>query len=438
MRLLDLIAKKRDGGSHTPEELEFIASCASGKGGQAPDYQLAAWLMAVVWRGMSDAETVAWTKAMAGSGRRLDLGSIKAPKVDKHSTGGVGDGISLALAPLVASAGVVVPMMSGRGLGHTGGTLDKLESCRGFKVRLDVPQVERQLSHLGVCMFGQTEDLAPADRKLYALRDATATVQSLPLIVGSILSKKLAEDLGALILDIKCGSGAIFRDKAQALVLGRKLVATSKKLGLKCVGLVTGMDQPLGRVVGNALELRQAIEVLQGDCTAGDYVELTLELGGWMVHLAGKARDWKAGARLLEERIKDGSAVEKLREMIKAQGGDPKVVDDPDRALPRSPEAAVIAAPSSGYVTGLDARAIGVAAVALGAGRNRMEDAIDYGAGIRLEKKLGDPVKKGEPVARLFARDRGRVPGAEAAFAAALAVGRRKPKIPPLVREVIR
>ncbi|MBI5200879.1 MAG: thymidine phosphorylase, partial [Elusimicrobia bacterium] len=238
MRLLDLIAKKRDGGVHTPDELEYIASCASS--GSEPDYQLSAWLMAVVWRGMTDAETVEWTKAMASSGRRLELGSIKFKKVDKHSTGGVGDGISLALAPLVAAADLAVPMMSGRGLGHTGGTLDKLESVRGFKVRLDIQQVERQLSSLGVCMFGQTEDLAPSDRKLYALRDATATVQSLPLIVGSILSKKLAEDLDALVLDIKCGSGAIFKDHESALVLGRKLVKTANKLGLKCVGLVTG------------------------------------------------------------------------------------------------------------------------------------------------------------------------------------------------------
>ncbi len=438
MRLLDLIAKKRDGGTHTPEELEYISSCTAGGNGGAPDYQLSAWLMAVVWRGMTDAETVAWTKAMASSGRRLELGSIKRPKVDKHSTGGVGDGISLALAPLVAAADLAVPMMSGRGLGHTGGTLDKLESVRGFKVRLDVPQVERQLASLGVCMFGQTEDLAPADRKLYALRDATATVQSLPLIVGSILSKKLAEDLDALVLDIKCGSGAIFQDRESALVLGRKLVTTAKKLGLRCVGLVTGMEQPLGRVVGNALELRQAIEVLQGDCTAGDYVELTLALGGWMVHLAGKAKDWQAGARLLESKIRDGSAVERFKDMIRAQGGDPKVVDDPDRVLPRSPEVSVIKASRSGFLTKLDARTVGVAAVALGAGRGQMEDVIDFGAGIRLEKKVGDPVKKGEPLARLYARDKARASGGEAAFKAAIAIGPKRPATPHVVQEVIR
>ncbi|MBI4425170.1 MAG: thymidine phosphorylase [Elusimicrobia bacterium] len=438
MRLLDLIAKKRDGGAHTPAELEFIASCAAGGRGTAPDYQLSAWLMAVVWRGMSDAETVAWTRAMARSGRRLDLSSIRAPKVDKHSTGGVGDGISLVLAPLVASAGVTVPMMSGRGLGHTGGTLDKLESVRGFKVRLETPQIERQLAAIGVCMFGQSEDLAPADRKLYALRDATATVESQPLIVGSILSKKLAEDLGGLVLDIKCGSGAILRDPREALRLGRKLVATARRLDLRCVGLVTGMDQPLGRVVGNALELRQAIEVLQGDCTPGDYLELTLALGGWMTCLAGAAKSWEAGARLLESRIRDGGAIEKFRQMVKAQGGDPRVVDDPDRVLPRAPEAGTILAPKSGYLTRLDARGVGVAAVALGAGRSRMEDPIDYGAGIRLLKKLGDPVKKGEPVARLYARDRSRASGGATAFRASFAVGARRPPLPSVVREVIR
>ena len=435
MRLLDLIAKKRDGGTHTPEELEFIASCAADA--KAPDYQLSAWLMAVVWRGMTDSETVAWTRAMAKSGRRLDLSSLSASTVDKHSTGGVGDGISLALAPLVASAGVAVPMMSGRGLGHTGGTLDKLESIRGFRVRLDVPRVEKQLASIGVCMFGQSEDLSPADRKLYALRDATATVESQPLIVGSILSKKVAEDLDGLVLDIKCGSGAILRDRPSALKLGKKLVGTAKKLGLKCVGLVTGMDQPLGRVVGNALEMRQAIEVLQGDCTAGDYVELTLALGGWMVALAGEATDWKAGASLLEGYIRSGAAADKLRAMIQEQGGDPRVMDEPEKHLPVAPEVAVVRSPASGYVTRLEARGICVAAVALGAGRSRMEDVIDYGAGIRLEKKLGDPVKKGEIVARLFAEDSERAEGAVKAFSASFAAGSRKPKLPSVVRAVI-
>ena len=445
MRLLDLIAKKRDGGSHTREELEFIAAAAAGGNGngagsslQVPDYQLSAWLMAVVCRGMTEDETVEWTRAMAKSGRPLDLSSLKAPKVDKHSTGGVGDGISLALAPLVAAADLVVPMMSGRGLGHTGGTLDKLESVPGFQVRIEPDLVKKQLASIGVCMFGQTADLAPADRKLYALRDATATVQSQPLIVGSILSKKVAEDLDALVLDIKCGSGAIFRDKASALKLGKKLVSTAKKLDLKCVGLVTGMDQPLGRVVGNALEMRQAIEVLQGDCTAGDYVELTLALGGWMVALAGKAKDWEAGARRLEGLIRSGAAAERLRAMIRAQGGDPRVMDEPDKVFPSSPEVAVVRSQKSGFVTKLDARGVGVAAVALGAGRSRMEDAIDYGAGIRLEKKLGDPVEKNEIVARLFAEDRSRAEGAVQAFSASFEAGARKPKLPPVVREVIR
>ncbi|MBI3550720.1 MAG: thymidine phosphorylase [Elusimicrobia bacterium] len=434
--MLDLILKKRSKGEHSPQELSFIA--ASAAAGSVPDYQIASWLMAAFLNGMTERETVALTRAMAASGRRLSLRGIGKKTVDKHSTGGVGDGISLALAPAVAACGVCVPMMSGRGLGHTGGTLDKLESIAGMKVRLDVPRIEAQLKSIGVCMFGQSEDLNPADRKLYALRDATATVESMPLIVASILSKKVAEDLDALVLDIKCGSGAFLSRQADAVELGRRLVKTAGGLGIRCVGLVTSMDQPLGRAVGNASEMRQAIDVLRGDASCGDYVELVRVLGGWMVHLAGKAKGWEEGARRIDRAISSGEALAALKAMIAGQGGDAAVIEDPKKLLPDSPHARDVVSPSDGYVVKLDARAIGGAAVALGAGRGRMEDAIEFGAGIRLEKKLGDPVRKGEAVARLFAEAPEKLDAGQAAFQRALAIGRRKVPAKPLIRKVIR
>ncbi|OIO09702.1 MAG: thymidine phosphorylase [Elusimicrobia bacterium CG1_02_63_36] len=434
MRMLDLIAKKRDGFAHSAEELAFI-SAAAAKGG-VPDYQLSSWLMAVLQRGMTKAETVALTDAMARSGRTLKRVS-RRPRVDKHSTGGVGDGISLALAPLVAAAGVDVPMMSGRGLGHTGGTLDKLESIKGFKVRLPVSQVERIVKTLGVCMFGQSADLAPADQKLYALRDATATVPARPLICGSILSKKIAENLDALVLDVKCGTGAIFQDEAKAKSLAKDLIATAEALGLKCVGLLTSMDQPLGRTVGNALEMRQAIAVLHGDASCPDYLELTLTLGGWMLHLAGKARSWDEGAERLQGRIADGSALTVFKKMVKAQGGDPRVADEPDR-LPLAKRVSEVAASRDGFVIGLDALTVGRAGVALGAGRDKMEDALDFGAGIVLDKKVGDRVRKGETLAWIYASDAARSARGRELFEQAVRIGAARPRVRSVVRRVWR
>ena len=433
MRMIDLIAAKRDGARHTPEEIRFIVAGAAS--GSLPDYQLSAWLMAVCCRGMSDAETVALTREMAASGASLEFKAL-GPKVDKHSTGGVGDGISLALAPLVASAGLVVPMMSGRGLGHTGGTLDKLEAISGFRVRLGLDEIVRQLSRNGVCMFGQSETLAPADRKLYQLRDVTATVESLPLVVGSILSKKLAEGLDALVLDVKVGSGAIFQETRRAAQLARALVKTSRLLGVKAVALLTAMEQPLGRYVGNALEVRQAVEVLQGDCSAGDYVECLLALGGWMLRLGGKARTEEEGARILEARIRDGRAIESFKLMVAAQGGDPRVADNLD-LLPKAAASKMAASPKSGYLSRLDARKIGEAAVILGAGRAFLEQKLDYGAGIILDKKVGDSVKKGESVARLYGSDQAKIEEAHAVVQAALAVDAKPPKRRPVVIRVL-
>jgi pyrimidine-nucleoside phosphorylase len=435
MLFLDLIAKKRDGGRHTPEELAFVARGAAT--GLVPDYQLAAWLMAVVCRGMDEAETVALTRAMARSGETLGLGRLGRPKADKHSTGGVGDGVSLALAPLAAACGLAVPMMSGRGLGHTGGTLDKLESIPGFKVRLSLSRIRSQMRRLGVCLFGQSENLAPADRTLYALRDATGTVPARPLIVGSILSKKAAEELDALVLDVKVGAGAIFRDAASARDLARALVRTAKGLGIPTVAVLTAMDQPLGRYVGNSLEVRQALEILNGATDAPDYLDCTLALGGWMLALAGLSKSPERGAEMMRARIADRSGLKVFRDVVKAQGGDVRVVDEPDR-LARAKKARGIAAPRDGYVVRLDARRIGHAGVLIGAGRAYKEQTLDYGAGLTLMKKVGDRVRRGETLAVLHAADEARLKAGAAEYLAALEIGPRAPRRAPTVIEVLR
>jgi pyrimidine-nucleoside phosphorylase len=436
LRMPDLIAKKRDGEAHRKEEIEFISEGAAR--GTVPDYQLSAWLMAALLRGLSREETVLLTSAMARSGPRLDLSRLKAAKVDKHSTGGVGDGISIALAPLVASGGLYVPMMSGRGLGHTGGTLDKLESIQGFRVRMTLKEVEAQVSRIGVCMFGQTEELAPADRKLYALRDATATVQSIQLIVGSILSKKLAEDLDGLVLDVKCGSGAIFQEASRAEVLAKELIRTAHGLGMKCVGLLTAMEQPLGLLIGTSLEVRQALEVLHGDFRAADYVEVLLALGGWMMHFGGKARSPEQGAELCRRLIRQGAALARFKEMVRAQGGDPRVADSPDRLLPKAGRSLSVKAPSKGFLARLDARCAGRAAVALGAGRDRMEDSIDYGAGIELCRKVGDAVAAGDEIARLYAGDPARLREGHRIFSEGVGVSPKRAKASPVILRVVR
>ena len=434
MLFLDLIAKKRDGGRHTPEELQFVARAAAK--GLVPDYQLAAWLMAVVCRGMDESETVALTRAMANSGETVGLGKLGRQKADKHSTGGVGDGVSLALAPLAAACGLAVPMMSGRGLGHTGGTLDKLEAIPGFQVRLPLARIRSQMKKLGVCLFGQTENLAPADRTLYALRDATGTVPARPLIVGSILSKKAAEELDALVLDVKVGVGAIFRDAASARELARALVKTSKGLGIPTVAVLTAMEQPLGRYVGNALEVRQALEILNGVEDAPDYLECTLVLGGWMLKLAGLTKTAERGADLMREKIKDRSGLKIFRDVVKAQGGDVRVVDEPDRLI-RAKKACGIKAPKDGFVTRLDARRIGHAGVLIGAGRAYKEQALDYGAGLVLIKKVGDRVRRGETLAVLHAADETRLNAGEREYLEALTIGASAPRSAKTVLEIL-
>jgi pyrimidine-nucleoside phosphorylase len=435
MLFLDLIAKKRDGGRHTPAELEIVARGAAK--GLVPDYQLSAWLMAVLCRGMDEKETVALTRAMADSGEKLGLGAIKRPKADKHSTGGVGDGVSLALAPLAAACGLAVPMMSGRGLGHTGGTLDKLESIEGFRVRLELHEIRAQVAKHGFSLFGQTGVLAPADRTLYALRDATATVPALPLIVASILSKKAAEELDALVLDVKVGSGAIFRDAKSARGLAKALVKTSKRLGMPTVAVLTAMEQPLGRFIGNALEVRQAVEILRGDETASDYLECLLALGGWMLKLAGVSKSPEAGAHLMRSKIADGSGYRLFRECVIAQGGAVAMIDDLS-LLPKAKLSRTLGAPRSGVISALDARKVGHAAVMLGAGRAFKDQELDYGAGLELLKKTGDRVGKGEPLAILHAADEAKLDLGEREYREALKISAKAARPKSVVLEVIR
>src|SRR5216684_4551704 len=377
MRAYDLIRKKRDGLALSAEELQYLVWGAT-TGGIA-DEQLAAFLMAVFFRGMDANELPAWLNAMLHSGQVLDLRAIPGRKVDKHSTGGVGDKISLALAPLVAVCGVRVPMVSGRGLGHTGGTLDKLESIPGFTVDLSIARFAELVNRLGVCLIGQTAEIAPADRKLYALRDATATVESIPLIASSILSKKLAEGIDALVLDVKVGRGAFMKTLEEARLLARTMVDLCKAVGRDCVALLTDMDAPLGSAVGNAVEVREAIDVLHGQGPS-DVRELTLRLGVEML-LAGEApgvgNDPLLARMRLETALADGGALKRFAQIIEAQGGDPLVVDEPSR-LPQPKLVREVRADRGGVLTALDAEQVGLAAVELGAGRARKEDVVDH------------------------------------------------------------
>ncbi|OGR69044.1 MAG: thymidine phosphorylase [Elusimicrobia bacterium GWC2_61_19] len=436
MRMLDLLLKKRSGLEMTPAELEFIALGAAD--GSIPDYQLSAWLMAAFLNGLTPKETAAFTRAMALSGKKLDLSSIKGMKVDKHSTGGVGDGVSIALAPVAAAAGVVVPMMSGRGLGHTGGTLDKLEAMKGFKVRLEPAYIVRQLKATGLSMFGQTAELAPSDKKLYALRDASCTVEALPLIVASILSKKYAEDITGLVMDVKYGSGAFLKDFRKSRELAVALMNTSKLLGIRCVAVMTAMNEPLGVAIGNGIETAQSIRILAGEKGPEDFTRVLEVLAGWMIHLGGKARTAAEGEDKARAVIADGSALEKYRLMVKWQGGDPRVASDPDRYMPKAKLVREIKAAKAGFLTAMEARTVGFASVALGAGRAKAEDAVDFGAGFILEKKPGDRVRPGEVIARAYASSPGKLSDGVKMFQSALAYGPKAPRKEPLIREIIK
>jgi pyrimidine-nucleoside phosphorylase len=397
-RAIDVIRKKRDGLELSPLEIEGLVDGYTKS--QIPDYQISAWLMAVVLRGMTRAETAALTDAMLHSGEVLDVSRLSARKVDKHSTGGVGDKTSLVLAPLVAAAGVAVPMISGRGLGHTGGTLDKLESIPGFNVNLSVAEFRRMLETCGCAMIGQTAEIAPADRKLYALRDVTGTVESPYLICASIMSKKLAEGIDALLLDVKTGSGAFMKNEKDAVFLAELMVETGERMGKRTVALITDMDQPLGNMIGNALEVVEVIDVLRGTGPE-DLRELCLDLAAWMLHLGGVSKTFAEGKQRSAELIASGKALEKFRQMIALQGGDPRVVDDPKR-LPQSRHTMQVASSREGYLFSMQCEQIGTACVILGGGREHKEDSVDSSVGIVLHKKVGDHVAAREPIATIY------------------------------------
>jgi len=394
---VELIELKRDGGALPFDAIAWLID--SYTQGTVPDYQMAAMLMAIFHQGLNDAELGAWTEAMLHSGETLDLSDIDLPKVDKHSTGGVGDKVSIPLAPIVAACGVAVPMMSGRGLGHTGGTLDKLESIPGYTTALDPDRFRSILSEHGLVLAGQSEVMVPADREIYSLRDATATVPSIPLIASSIMSKKLAEDLDGLLLDVKQGSGAFMEDLQEARRLAKTMVGIGSNHGVAVVAFITSMDQPLGREVGNANEIRESLDVLRGQGPA-DLTELTLTFAEAMLELGGVP----GGRERVEEAVESGAALEKFRDLVSAHGGDVAVVDEP-KNLPEAGYEERIVAPRAGHVHRCDARTIGTASTRLGAGRQRKEDAVDHAVGITLLAKIGDRVAEGDALATVAFND---------------------------------
>ncbi|MCH4101930.1 pyrimidine-nucleoside phosphorylase [Pediococcus acidilactici] len=392
MRMVDVIDHKRNGSALTKEEISaFVEGYTNG---EIPDYQASALLMAIYFNGMTDEEQANLTMQMLNSGDRLDLSDIPGIKVDKHSTGGVGDKTSIPLAPMVAALGIPVPMISGRGLGHTGGTLDKLEAIPGFEVERSEAEFKKQVRDIKVAIVEATGNVAPADKKIYALRDVTDTVDSIPLIAGSIMSKKIASGTDALVLDVKTGTGAFMKEEADAVKLANALVKIGKSVGMNCMALISDMNQPLGNMVGNALEIQESIAILKGEGPE-DITELVMTLGSQMVVLAKKAATLAEARAKLEEVVANGSALEVFRQMIVAQGGDPRVIEDPT-LMPQAKYHFELPAPQAGYVTKMTADEIGIAAMLLGGGRQAKTDVIDYAVGIELHKKVGDAVAEGE------------------------------------------
>ena len=434
MRAVDLIRKKRDSGEHSREEINFLISGYTR--GEIPDYQMAAWLMAVWLTKLSSAETAALTEVMLYSGEVLDLSDIPGKKVDKHSTGGIGDKTSLILAPIVAAGGLTVPMISGRGLGHTGGTLDKLEAIPGFNVNLSLQQFRRVLRECGMGLIGQTKEIAPADKKIYALRDATSTVENIGLICGSIMSKKLAEGIDALVLDVKVGSGAFMKCENEAVKLAEVMIETGKRMGKKVVALITDMDQPLGRMAGHADEVAECIEVLNGRGPA-DLRDLSIELSAWMFYLGERTPSVDQGRRLSEEMIATGQARERFKKGINLQGGDPRVVDEPSR-LPKARSRADVPSPGSGYISSMNAQQFGIALAMLGGGREKKEDSIDHAVGLEFHKRIGDRVEKGEPLVTIHYNSDARLAEARNLIAANYFINDESPREKrTLIRRVI-
>jgi pyrimidine-nucleoside phosphorylase len=438
MRPQDVIRKKRDGEHLTREEIDFFITGVTR--GEIADYQVSALLMAVYLNGMNLAEQQALTEAMLNSGIILDFTDIAKPKADKHSTGGVGDKTSLIIAPLVAACGAAVPMISGRGLGHTGGTLDKLESIPGYRVNLSINEFREVLEKVGYVMNGQTGEIAPADKKLYALRDATATIESIPLIVASIISKKGAAGLNAMVIDVKVGNGAFMRNEARAESLAHALVGTGNSCGIRTRALLTDMNQPLGRAVGNSNEVKECIELLRGevDEAARPVLDLSVELSAHMLVLAGVVNSLDAAHTRLQRALDSGDALECFRKNIEAQGGEPRVCDDPARFLPLARESLKVESPRPGFITKVNTTEIGHAIAAIGGGRVRIEDSIDATVGFLAEVKIGDKVGPQRPLGVVQCDDPAKAREAAARIGAAYEVGDEPPaQLPNLIKEVI-
>lgn len=433
MRMYDLIKKKRDGGALTDKEIAYMISGYTN--GQIPDYQMSAMMMAMYYQGLSEAETLSLTMEMAHSGELLDLSAIQGIKVDKHSTGGVGDKTSLALTPMVAACGVKVAKMSGRGLGHTGGTIDKLESFTGFHTDITTEQFVSQVNRIGIAIMGQTADLAPADKKLYALRDVTATVDQMSLIASSIMSKKLAAGADAIVLDVKTGSGAFMKREADAEALAREMVRIGNGAGRRTTAVITDMDQPLGLAVGNALEVQEAIETLKGNGPE-DFLELCLTLGSHMLLAAGEADTIERARERLLAVIENKAALQKLAEFVEAQGGDADMVYHPER-LPKASLTESVCADKDGYIAGIICDEVGICSLMLGGGRETKEDVIDLSVGIVFRKKKGDAVRQGEPIATLHANDTEKLAAAKERLTRAVKIEEKPVAKTALIKQVI-
>ena len=433
MRAVDLIRKKRDCGELSREEIDFLVSGYTR--GEIPDYQMAAWLMAAWIRGLNRAEIAALTEVMLHSGEVLSHSEIPGKKVDKHSTGGVGDKTSLILAPIVAAGGLTVPMISGRGLGHTGGTLDKLEAIPGFNVNLSLAEFRRVLRECGMGLIGQTAEIAPADKKIYALRDVTSTVENIGLICASIMSKKLAEGIDALVLDVKTGSGAFMKKEEDSVRLAEVMVETGKRMGKKVVALITDMDQPLGRLAGHSHEVLESVEVMKGRGPE-DLRDLSLELSAWMFFLGERTKSVEEGQRLAENMVATGQALEKFKQGIRLQGGDERVVGEPGR-LPQAHSHTEVVSQTSGYIGATNCENLGTALAMLGGGREKKEDKIDHGVGLEFHKRIGDRVEKNEKLVTIHYNSDAKLAEAKSLIAKSYEVGERAPGKRPLVRRII-
>lgn len=433
MNVAELIRKKRNGGELTKNEMMYLVLGYTKN--KIPDYQFSSFLMAVYFNGMSVEETAILTEVMLYSGKIVKLDSIFGSKIDKHSTGGVGDKTSLIIAPIVAAAGVVVPMISGRGLGHTGGTLDKLEAIPGFRTDLNLTEYKKVLKKCGAVLIGQTKDIAPADKRIYALRDVTSTVESIPLITASIMSKKLAEGIDGLILDVKTGSGAFMQKQKDAEALATSLINTAKAFNKKVMAFITDMNQPLGNYIGNWFEVLESIQVLQGK-KVDDLCELSFNLAGAMIYLGGKASSINEGIKISKELVANGKAFEKFVQIVELQGGDIGVLLNPER-YPKSKYVREVKATKSGYLNKIDTYQIGVAAIELGAGREKIDDAIDPKAGIIFHPKIGERISKGDIIAEVFTNQKAKVEDALARIQSSIMISNDAVKKERLIKKII-